>query len=140
MITGRIIRFDESRGYGFIAPDRGGEDVFVHAKDLDVDGGQVTCGTRVSFDLVEGERGLKAFGVRVLHEEGATRAPLPESAPVTRPVESDQDDVCEVLSLDEFNREVTELLMRTVPEATGGQLLKTRAALAEWARARGWVE
>ena len=29
MLTGKVIRFDEVRGYGFIAPDGGGEDVFA---------------------------------------------------------------------------------------------------------------
>ena len=34
MLTGKVIRFDDVRGYGFIAPDGGGEDVFVHANVL----------------------------------------------------------------------------------------------------------
>jgi cold shock CspA family protein len=32
--TGRIIRFHDIKGYGFIAPSRGGEDVFIHAHEL----------------------------------------------------------------------------------------------------------
>ena len=33
-MTGKMLRFDEVRGYGFIVPDDGNEDVFVHANDL----------------------------------------------------------------------------------------------------------
>ena len=34
MLTGKVVHFDDMRGYGFIAPDKGGEDVFVHANVL----------------------------------------------------------------------------------------------------------
>ncbi|WP_345034392.1 cold shock domain-containing protein [Kutzneria kofuensis] len=37
MATGRVLRFDDVRGFGFIAPDSGSEDVFVHANDLSED-------------------------------------------------------------------------------------------------------
>ena len=66
VLTGKIIRFDPVRGYGFAAPDTGGEDVFVHANDLEVDKELIVPGVAVEFTLGEGERGLKASHVRTL--------------------------------------------------------------------------
>jgi len=44
MATGRIIRFDEIKGYGFISPSDGGEDIFVHANELADRGLRVSAG------------------------------------------------------------------------------------------------
>lgn len=56
--------FDEKKGYGFIEQDGGGKDVFVHYSAVVVDGFKtLTEGQRVSFDIVEGEKGLRAANV-----------------------------------------------------------------------------
>jgi len=77
--TGKILRFDEIRGYGFIAPDAGGEDVFLHANALLAEKHQYHPGVPVEFDIIEGERGLKATAVRVIKARAgqatATSAP-----------------------------------------------------------------
>ena len=60
-MTGSVIRFDEERGFGFIAPD----DVFLHASALrGRPGDEPEEGDRVEFELVEGPRGLQAENVR----------------------------------------------------------------------------
>jgi CspA family cold shock protein len=82
MITGKVVRFDEVRGYGFIAPDGGGEDVFVHANVLGDDKYVIGPGLRVEFEATDGDRGPKAYAVHLLNDRG----PAPAIAPVLTPV------------------------------------------------------
>jgi CspA family cold shock protein len=65
MPNGRIKWFSPVKGYGFIAPDGGGADVFVHFTSLVVrEKETLSKGDRVAFDVVEGEKGPKALNVR----------------------------------------------------------------------------
>jgi CspA family cold shock protein len=126
MTTGKVVRFDEGRGYGFIAPDGGGEDVFVHTSELTDRGAAVACGTRVQFNIVDGGRGPKAYDVEVI-----------ESAPApARP----EDEGCEVFSEREFTAKTTELLLTAVPQLTGGQIVELRKHLLQFAKRNGWVD
>ncbi|TAE28272.1 MAG: cold shock domain-containing protein [Cytophagales bacterium] len=59
--TGKVKFYNESKGYGFIVPDAGGPEVFVHATGL-ID--QVNENDIVSFDVVEGRKGLSATNVK----------------------------------------------------------------------------
>lgn len=142
MATGTVIRFDEVRGYGFIAPDGGGEDVFVHVNALADDKHAFAPGVPVEFELLAGDRGLKASAVRLAR-------PLPESGQQTAPVRqaasganrTDEDyDLADVLSPAEFRRELTEVLLDGVPTLTGGQIVQVRQRMEKLARAHGWVE
>ncbi|WP_329253952.1 cold shock domain-containing protein [Actinoallomurus sp. NBC_01490] len=130
MAAGSIVRFDEVRGYGFIAPEGGGEDVFVHANDLMADKSLFKVGARVEFDISEGDRGLKASTVRLVRQS---------APPARRGDLSDADELCDVLSAGEFTQDVTEVLLR-VPSLTGEQILQLRRHLLELARDRGWVD
>jgi cold shock protein len=129
MITGKVVRFDEGRGYGFIAPDNGGEDVFVHASELTDRGVAVACGTRVQFNIVDGGRGLKAYDVRVLGD-GVPEPVADEAA----------EEGCEVFSESAFSAKVTDLLLTAVPQLTGSQILELRKHLLQFGRRNGWVE
>ena len=65
MARGRVKRFDEKKGYGFIQQDTGGPDVFVHYSDVAGDGFRTLApGDEVEFELIEGDKGLKALNVR----------------------------------------------------------------------------
>ena len=64
--VGTVMRYYEDRGYGFIAPDKGGRDVFVHRDGVEGDGGwRLRKGQRVSYREAQGLKGMKAVKVRV---------------------------------------------------------------------------
>jgi cold shock protein len=62
MAIGTVKWFNPTKGYGFIQPESGSDDVFVHISAVEKAGlGSLTEGQRVSFDVIE-ERGKKAAG------------------------------------------------------------------------------
>lgn len=67
MANGTVVRFDRRRGYGFVAPDDGGEDVFVHQNNINMEGFRyLQVGERVTFDLEVSEKGMKAVSVSLV--------------------------------------------------------------------------
>ncbi|WP_327682171.1 cold-shock protein [Kitasatospora sp. NBC_00458] len=138
LATGKVLRFDEVRGYGFIAPDDGGEDIFMHANDLLSEKHVIQPGIRVSFESEMGDRGRKASDVRLI--EGGQTTAAPASAKTVRAGLDSEDGLCDVLSAAEFQQELTEALLRTVPTLTGAQLVQVRACAIELSRAHGWIE
>ena len=64
MPDGTVKWFSNEKGYGFIAR-QGGDDVFVHFSAIAMDGYKsLTEGQRVTFDVVEGAKGLQAANVQ----------------------------------------------------------------------------
>ena len=63
MQEGTIKFFNETKGFGFIKPDNGGQDVFVHVSGL-ID--EVRENDRVSFEVQNGKKGLNAVNVKVI--------------------------------------------------------------------------
>jgi len=138
MATGRVLQFDSTRGYGFVAADDGGEDVFLHASVLDGDPDDLTPGTPLEFEIMAGDRGRKAFAVRFTGDKPAPQARVvvpAQSSPV-----SDDDQMCDVLSQREFAEELTEMLLKTIPALTGPQILEIRQGMLEFAKKHGWTD
>jgi cold shock protein len=69
LATGRVLQFDKERGYGFIAADDGGEDIFLHASVYDGDSYELSPGMRMEFKVMAGDRGRKAFAARSIRDE-----------------------------------------------------------------------
>jgi cold shock protein len=64
MATGTVKWFNESKGFGFIAQDNGGDDVFVHFSAIQAQGFKTLAeGQKVNFDLQQGPKGPQAANV-----------------------------------------------------------------------------
>ncbi|MFI6457966.1 cold-shock protein [Streptosporangium amethystogenes] len=157
MVTGKVISFDEFRGFGFIAPDPGGEDVFMHVNDFDGDKRLISIDTRVEFLVENGGKGLKASRVRMLDRPGGPSFPLsPIPGPTPTPAsiatvsrepatptpdrQGNDTGFCDVLSAKDLTREVTEAVLAAVPTMTAEQILSVRKCLVDLARTHGWVD
>jgi cold shock protein len=64
MTKGTVKFFNVSKGFGFITPEDGSKDVFVHANDTN--GAELNEGTKVEFDITQGKKGPQASNLRVL--------------------------------------------------------------------------
>jgi CspA family cold shock protein len=66
MATGTVKWFNEEKRFGFITPDEGGQDLFVHQTGLADGARSLADGVKVSFDAEEGPKGPKAVNVKVV--------------------------------------------------------------------------
>jgi len=175
MATGRVVRFDSTRGYGFIAPESGGEDIFLHVNDLQIPEDYLCSGLAVEFDVEDGDRGLRASHIRLADGAEVPAVPVAartagisqarftqaatgttglSSSAVTSPVGKSPNGkaaegaatadgeypVCDVLTGDEFIRDITELLLKAGPGLTAEQILQLRHELKKFSESHGWIE
>ncbi|MGM0632949.1 MAG: cold shock domain-containing protein CspD [Pseudomonadota bacterium] len=69
MSTGQVKWFNNAKGFGFILPDGGGADLFVHYSAIWMDGYKtLKAGQAVTFDTVEGPKGLHAANIRPVED------------------------------------------------------------------------
>jgi len=137
VVRGKVVRFDEVRGYGFVSPDEGGEDVFIHVNDIDFDKRLMAPGALVEFLVEMGDRGPKASRVSLVRESPS------RSAAVAYPSGDEAvvgDVFCEVVSSKRFLQEVTEALLASAPGMTAEQILSVRQSLLGMARKYNWLE
>jgi CspA family cold shock protein len=67
MPTGTVKWFNDDKGFGFITPDDGGQDLFVHQSAIVGEGFRsLSEGAKVSFDAEEGDKGPRAVNVQAV--------------------------------------------------------------------------
>jgi CspA family cold shock protein len=78
--VGIVKWFSNSKGYGFISPDEGGEDVFAHFSAIEMEGYKtLNEGQKVEFDITDGPKGLQASNIK---EACCTRQGFPRHSGV----------------------------------------------------------
>lgn len=69
MAVGTVKWFNDAKGFGFIEPEMGGEDVFAHFSAIQMEGFRtLRQGGRVSFDLVQGPKGQLAQNITPIED------------------------------------------------------------------------
>ena len=86
MPTGRVKWFNNAKGYGFILPEDGDEDLFVHYSSIQMDGYKtLKAGQGVTYELLQGPKGSHAVNIVLLD------LPPPESEPTSSEPSSEDD-------------------------------------------------
>ncbi|MGV9710331.1 cold-shock protein [Gordonia sp. NPDC003424] len=156
-VSGKVVHYDANRGFGFLAPESGGADVFLHINDIDIDENSLKPGAKVSFDIEETDRGAKAVNVAVTEE-----APAEDAAAARahrredhghggrshdrgdRPDRGDRGDRRDRPRRPRgggpLSEEITELLLDASDDLTAGQIVAIRQRFLDLASSRGWID
>lgn len=80
MATGKVKWFNNAKGYGFVRPDEGGEDLFVHYSYIQMDGFKsLKAGQPVSYEVHQATKGYHAVNLTPHSDESsAAEQPLPD--------------------------------------------------------------
>ncbi|MBD7998026.1 cold-shock protein [Oerskovia gallyi] len=78
---GTVSWYDDVKGFGFVAPDSGGGDVFVHVSALGSGMTELSEGDRVTYDVVDGDKGPNARNVQLARGSGGGRGAVDRGRP-----------------------------------------------------------
>ncbi len=68
MATGTVKWFNDAKGFGFITPDDGGKDLFVHFSAIQAGGFKsLKEGQKISFEVAQGPKGRQASNIQIVH-------------------------------------------------------------------------
>jgi CspA family cold shock protein len=80
MPQGRVKWFNDLKGFGFIEPDGGGADIFVHFSAIEMDGFKTLKeGARVCFEIEQGPKGLLAQHIRTEPDPVESKPPTEDT-------------------------------------------------------------
>ena len=105
MSTGQVKWFNNAKGFGFILPDSGGADLFAHYSAISMDGYKtLKAGQSVTFDAVDGPKGLHAANIRAVDTAGDSNVGLSDTlsqmesavSAVAEPMEEHMEELEEV--------------------------------------------
>ena len=69
MVVGKVKWFNDAKGFGFIVPEDGGEDIFAHYSTIQMEGQRsLKAGQDVTFDVQQGPKGLHAENIGLVDE------------------------------------------------------------------------
>lgn len=75
MPNGTVKWFNNAKGFGFILPEGGGEDLFAHYSSIEMDGYKtLKAGQTVTFEMVQGQKGMHATHIKVVTTERSSPA------------------------------------------------------------------
>ena len=167
-VSGKVVHYDSNRGFGFLSPSEGGDDVFLHINDIDIDENLLRPGAEVEFDVEDTDRGAKATNLKVTSEAPAGESPAAERAQrreerggferrdrgdrggFDRRDRGDRGDRHDRRDRDDRGprrrptggpllNEFTELLLDSAPDLTARQITSIRGRLMDLASQRGWT-
>lgn len=65
MATGTVKWFNDSKGFGFVTPDEGGDDLFAHFSQINMNGFKTLVeGQKVTFEVTQGQKGKQASNIQ----------------------------------------------------------------------------
>ena len=154
-VRGKVVRFDHVKGYGFVRPLHGGDDVFLHVNDLLDEKYLINTDSLVEYFESTGDRGPKASSVKLVadssmridrtdrtepsdREPVSAPAPAPERSRSTAFADPDEEFI-DLLPQETFVREVTDFLLELYPELTGSQILAIRRRFVEMGEKYKWI-
>jgi CspA family cold shock protein len=80
MSTGQVKWFNNAKGFGFILPDGGGSDLFAHYSAITMEGYKtLKAGQAVSFEIIEGPKGLHATNIMPINDGSSTANPVDDA-------------------------------------------------------------
>ena len=92
MSTGQVKWFNNAKGFGFILPDDGGDDLFAHYSSITMEGYKtLKAGQTVTFDVIEGPKGLHAANI-VATGEGSSESASPQAESDTSEEAAEQSE------------------------------------------------
>ena len=75
MLVGTVKWFNDAKGFGFLEPEQGGQDVFAHFSAIEMEGFRtLKQGSKVSFEMVPGPKGNLAQNIRPMVTQEASQA------------------------------------------------------------------
>jgi CspA family cold shock protein len=86
MATGTVKWFNDAKGFGFIEPEAGGEDIFAHFSAIQMDGFRtLKQGGRVRFEVVQGPKGQLAQNIAAIDAPEISEESAPAQPPLNSP-------------------------------------------------------